>query len=579
VNISLSTRLYGLLALNTVILVGLAVVSYRSVVRLDPKNSQVLLYNTALQNHQSADMMQGALRADVLKAILIAKTGDAQFGSDSELLTEFSDHVKTFKDALAANQALALEPEAKRVIQEIAPALSDYIAQSKEIIKFASADSTEALSRMGKFNEAFSALEGKNGAVSAELTRMALALKDGEISSAANTRSSMLIILVIGALIGASCSIFINRKICSVLNDLSQALGEASTQVAGSSRHIAASGEALAQRSTEQAASFQETVANLSAIEAAAKSSSENARAADVLSNEIQAFLTDGTKHVTEMNNSITAIKTAADETSQIIKTIDEIAFQTNLLALNAAVEAARAGEAGRGFAVVAEEVRSLALRSATAAKDTEARIKKSSELASDGAKVSASVVKFLNETNDKTGQSAALVKEIAQQSVQQSQDIMRISATLIELDEVTQLNAASAEEFAATGNELTVQSDSMRKSIGRLNDVVNGSQADGWDSSIDKELAAPTSVTGTPVQSRKVAYTSAAPKAVRSAAATKAGSPAAKQYKSVSSAAAASKPRASATGAAASVVSASRPSKSQAESMIPLEDGDFQGF
>lgn len=559
--ISLSGRLYGLLVLNTVVLLAIAWISFSSVEKLDPKNSEVLLYGKALQNHQTADMMHDALRADVFRGLLIAKTKDPQFGTENELLADFGDHVTTFRDALAENQSLALNAEAKHALEGVGPALRDYIAQAEEIIKHSSLDVDEALTRMERFNEAFSTLEERNEAVSEILASLADATKAADVAGAASTRSQLAVILGFGVLFGAACSIYNNRAITKALRSLSGALSSASTQVAGSSQHVATAGEALAQRSTEQAASFQETVASLSAVEGAAKASAENARAADVLSSEIQAFLADGTKHVSEMNTSIGAIKTAAEETAQIIKTIDEIAFQTNLLALNAAVEAARAGEAGRGFAVVAEEVRSLAQRSATAAKDTEARIRRSSELAQEGARVSSSVVKFLSETNAKTGQSAALVKEIAQQSVQQSQDIIRISGALVELDQVTQLNAASAEEFAATGTQLTAQADSMKQSIEHLNEIVLGHQRAGVAG-----VPAPTEIG---VSGRAAPTKWSKPK----------GSDSPKQTSKVRTRP--TSPKASARAAAP--VSEERPSKSsartEAERMIPLEESDYQGF
>jgi methyl-accepting chemotaxis protein len=559
--ISLSKRLYGLLALNTLVLLATAWISYTSVEKLDPKNSEVLLYAKALKNHQTADMMHDALRADVFRSLLIATTKDPQFGTENELLTDFGDHVTTFRDALAENQSLALNTEARNALEGVGPALKDYISQSEDIIKQASVNADEALARMEKFNGAFSALEERNETVSEILARLAESTKAQDVAGAEDTRRNLLVILAFGVLFGAVCSVYNNRAITKALQGLSGALSSAANQVAGSSRHVATAGEALAQRSTEQAASFQETVASLSAVEGAAKASAENARAADALSTEIQAFLADGTKHVSEMNTSIGAIKTAAEETAQIIKTIDEIAFQTNLLALNAAVEAARAGEAGRGFAVVAEEVRSLAQRSATAAKDTEARIRRSSELAQDGAQVSSAVVKFLSETNAKTGQSAALVKEIAQQSVQQSQDIIRISGALVELDQVTQLNAASAEEFAATGTQLTVQADSMKRSIEHLNEVVLGHRGAGYAG-----VPAPTEIG---VSGRAAPTKWSKPK----------GSDSPKQASKVRTRPTSPKTPARAATPVPEERSSKSSSRTEAERMIPLEESDYQGF
>jgi len=168
-------------------------------------------------------------------------------------------------------------------------------------------------------------------------------------------------------------------------------------------------------------------------------------------------------------------ISKASDETSKIIKTIDEIAFQTNLLALNAAVEAARAGEAGAGFAVVADEVRNLAMRAADAAKNTAELIEGTVKKVGDGT----NLVNTTNEAFGKVAVSASkvgeLVAEIASASNEQSQGISQVNTAVTEMDKVVQQNAANAEESASASEEMNAQAEQMKSMVNELGELVGG--------------------------------------------------------------------------------------------------------
>ena len=173
----------------------------------------------------------------------------------------------------------------------------------------------------------------------------------------------------------------------------------------------------------------------------------------------------------------MSTIKTSGDDIAKIIKTIDEIAFQTNILALNAAVEAARAGEAGLGFAVVADEVRSLAQRSAHAARDTSAKIAGAIASTSQGVEISAKVAQTLSDILTRARQVDELAAEVAGASHEQSQGIDQVTQAVGQMDQVTQTNAANAEESAAAVEELNAQAAALKHSVTELLALVDGAR------------------------------------------------------------------------------------------------------
>jgi methyl-accepting chemotaxis protein len=182
-----------------------------------------------------------------------------------------------------------------------------------------------------------------------------------------------------------------------------------------------------------------------------------------------------GNQAMARMTGAIGDIQSSAAETARIVRAIDEIAFQTNLLALNAAVEAARAGEAGKGFAVVAEEVRSLAMRSAEAARNTGQLIEQSVANAKRGVTIADEVDASLGSIAAAVGKVNALIGEIAASSRDQSTGIEQISSAVGNIDRVTQQNAAAAEQSAAAAEELSAQAEALRSAVAHLHRITYG--------------------------------------------------------------------------------------------------------
>ncbi|MHC5082468.1 MAG: methyl-accepting chemotaxis protein [Planctomycetota bacterium] len=278
-------------------------------------------------------------------------------------------------------------------------------------------------------------------------------------------------------------------RISKVVNTLS----EGSEQVFEASTQIATASQSLAQGATEQAAGLEETSSSLEEMSSMTRQNSDNADHANTLSTEAKQAADEGADAMEKMSEAINGIQQSSDETSKIIKVIDEIAFQTNLLALNAAVEAARAGEAGKGFAVVAEEVRNLAIRSAEAANKTTEMIEESVKKAKNGVEISTQVQETLEKIVQGVTKTSDLLEEIAAASKEQSQGIEQVNSSVSEMDRITQHNAASAEESASAAGQLTSQAESLKKITQELQVIVGGnlSNVQGYGRPTAKKLSA----------------------------------------------------------------------------------------
>ena len=260
-----------------------------------------------------------------------------------------------------------------------------------------------------------------------------------------------------------------------VLRDLAQRLRHGSECVNQTAAQISGSSQTLAQGAGEQAASIEETSASLEELASMTRRNADNAQKANDLARAARGAADKGAGDMTAMNTAMHSIKASSDDIAKIIQTIDEIAFQTNILALNAAVEAARAGEAGMGFAVIADEVRSLAQRSAVAAKETAAKIEGAILKTAQGVQISQQVTDALTDIVTKARQVDELAAEVAGASREQTQGITQINLAVGQMDKVTQGNAAGAEESAAAAQELGAQAALMQQAVGELMQLVGG--------------------------------------------------------------------------------------------------------
>ena len=246
-------------------------------------------------------------------------------------------------------------------------------------------------------------------------------------------------------------------------------VNEAVGQVASAAEQIAATSQAVALGASEQASSLEETSSALEQMTGQTKQTADSTQQARAVAKNTQKLAEKGNAAMGQMVAAMANIRKSAEDTSTIIKDINEIAFQTNLLALNAAVEAARAGDVGRGFAVVAEEVRNLALRAKEAANKTEGLIAQSARLANEGGTISGEVNEHLALIVDSIGKVADFVDEIAVASEEQAKGIAQVNRAVSEMDQVVQQSAASAEESASAAEELSSQSQELAGMVGRF--------------------------------------------------------------------------------------------------------------
>jgi len=266
--------------------------------------------------------------------------------------------------------------------------------------------------------------------------------------------------------------LFLRRRIARSLANASGTLAQMSQQLEATLEQLGGTSQLLADGANKQAAALEEASATLEEISSMTTRNAENAGNAKQLVRETRTAAEAGHADMQGMSTAVAAIKASSDQIASIIKTIDEIAFQTNILALNAAVEAARAGEAGAGFAVVAEEVRSLAQRSAVAARETAGKIEDAVNRTSDGVRISQKVGQALEEIVTRVRRTDDLITEIATASGEQSTGLGQLNTAVSQMDKVTQSNAASAEETAASAQELKIQASALVASVEELNQL-----------------------------------------------------------------------------------------------------------
>ena len=311
------------------------------------------------------------------------------------------------------------------------------------------------------------------------VTEQASVAKQDMQSTAKRTHAVVLVLSIIAGILGIATAAWIVITTTRALRGIVSGMQSGAVQVDAASNQVSSASQQLAVGAGEQAASIEETSASLEEMAAMTRRNADSARQASEVTHEVSSEADSGKAAMDRMTEVIGKIKSSSDDTSKIIKTIDEIAFQTNLLALNAAVEAARAGDAGKGFAVVAEEVRNLAQRSAEAARSTSDLIEDSRLNSDSGVAACDNVGEILDRIVEAVANLSGLVQEVSTASDEQARGVEQVTTAISQIDQVTQGNAASAEETASASEELSAQAAEMNEMVSELVRLVEGGRRD----------------------------------------------------------------------------------------------------
>ncbi len=287
-----------------------------------------------------------------------------------------------------------------------------------------------------------------------------------------NTRQviiTMAIVAVVCILAMIPIAFLLARNVTGPVQKSITYLMQRADRVSNASKQVAASSQSSAEGSSIQASSIEETTSSLEEMSSMTKQNAAHADNADKLSQTSNGVINQAAGKMNELVDNMARISKSSQDTFKIVKTIDEIAFQTNLLALNASVEAARAGEAGSGFAVVANEVRNLAVRAAEAAKNTSELIEETVKGIQDCSDMAAESNQSFAEAAQNSMKIQTLVAEIAAASNEQAKGIEQINQAVVEVEKVTQTNAANSEQSAAVSQEMRQQAERIREAVNNL--------------------------------------------------------------------------------------------------------------
>jgi methyl-accepting chemotaxis protein len=393
-----------------------------------------------------------------------------------EYLDQVARSIKTIRDLVAAGRRAMPDQASQASFDHIQEALGLYDAAFNRYVTARQQDTQNAPNTKRLLDQADRNMVSGARAL---LQEVDTALRNQKAAMESQAATAGLLIgggAVFAILAGLLVSLLLVKSLTRTLRGIISGLGEGSEQVAAASLQVSSASNSLATGSAQQAASLEETTASLEELSALVQQNSMNAGECNQLVLQTHEKTREVHKSIRATKEFMESISASGESVKKIIKNIDEIAFQTNLLALNAAVEAARAGQAGAGFAVVAEEVRSLAMRAAEAAKTTDNLIGETARQIELGSvHIQETLTKFYD-----MGESAkkvnSLVGEIANASKEQAQGILHVNKAVQEIDRVVQQNAANAEESASAAAELQSQAERLRDIIVEVASLVDGS-------------------------------------------------------------------------------------------------------
>ena len=431
------------------------------------------------------------VKVNQMQVKVVLRTLTSPYISDEEYKTQLAklEAARTaYTGALAAYDALPRTADEEKFYKAALQAIEVSKADNNKYLTLykmlrgngiKAEEISKQMTELANSGETDAAFEKMQTAVQAHLDYVKQYYGKTQVDEAVTTAALLNMIMLgfagVGVIVALLLGVFLARSISRPIVKVTAELRDASKALESASLQVSSSSQELSSGSSELASSIEEMTSSLEELQSIIESNTKNINQSEHLMQETSAESLKVTERMAELKVQLADIAGNSKKISKIIKVIDVIAFQTNILALNAAVEAARAGDAGKGFAVVADQVKSLAQKSAEAAKETADLIEIAMDSVAKGESLGQVVVEAQVLAVDKAGKVAVLLDEVNRASKEQLKGANQINQAVSQINSIVQSTAASSEENAAACEELLSQAESLGGNVGQLNFIITG--------------------------------------------------------------------------------------------------------